>query len=181
MRGILISALLLSSVTAAYADVAQDTSGTGNASRVLKVFDAQGKLVGPLDTFQLTEGVYLRFAGGAAVFMPLRHKKVSATQYAMSQFEWSDVSGTGFTSTDCSGPPLIGIGQSPRPVALVRSGGEVTAYIAGPQYASKMTSHSSISYDGSCETYDSSRPSYWTPQITFSLSQRYPEPLSIHY
>jgi hypothetical protein len=178
MRGIPVLVLLLSVITSSYAQSAVDSS---NVSRVLKVFDAQGKPVGPLDTYQSAEGVYLKF-GHAAAFMPLRHKKVPGTsQFSESQFEWNDDTFATFQSSDCSGAPLIMMGTSPRPVELVRTGTDVTAYIAGPGYGSPLVSHSSISYDGSCTALNRSVPSYWVPQTTFGLTQRYPEPLTIHY
>jgi hypothetical protein len=178
MRGIPVLVLLLSVTTSSYAQSAVDSS---NVSRVLKVFDAQGKPVGPLDTYQSAEGVYLKF-GHAAVFMPLRHKKVPGTsQFSESQFEWNDDTSPTFQSSDCSGAPLIAMGKSPRPVELVRTGADVTAYIASPGYASPLVIHSSILYDGSCITQNRSVSSYWVPQTTFGLTQRYPEPLTIHY
>jgi hypothetical protein len=179
MRGIPVLVLLLSVITSSsYAQVAV---GSSNAPRVLKVFDAQGKPVGPLDTYQSAEGVYLKF-GHAAAFMPVRHKKVPDTsQFSESQFEWNDDTFATFQSSDCSGAPLIMMGTSPRPVELVRTGTDVTAYIAGPGYGSPLVSHSSISYDGSCTALNRSVPSYWVPQTTFGLTQRYPEPLTIHY
>jgi hypothetical protein len=183
MRSPTLLALLLLSATAAHAQVAADSStatASAGQTRVLKVFDAQGKPVGPVESYERAQGVYMNF-GRAAVFMPLRHKKVSATQYSESQFEWAEDSAPSFPSADCSGAPFIMMGSSPRPVALVRTGVDVTAYIAGPGFGSPLTANSTITYDGSCMTGAHSVPSYWTPQTTFSLTQHYPEPLTVHY
>ncbi|MDR5759315.1 hypothetical protein [Caballeronia sp. LZ035] len=180
MRSITLPALLLVSATAAHAQVATSASNPAGQTNVLKVFDAQGKPVGPVESYERAQGVYMNF-GRTPVFMPLRHKKVSATQYSESQFEWADDTAATFPSADCSGAPLIMMGSSPRPVDLVRTGADVTAYIAGPGYGSPLTANSYISYDGSCVTASRSVPSYWTPQTSFSLTQRYPEPLTVRY
>lgn len=180
MRRITFAALLLLSATATHAQVATPALNPPGQTTVLKVFDAQGKPVGPVESYERTQGVYMRF-GRTPVFMPLRHKKISATQFSESQFEWADDTGATFPSANCSGAPLIMMGSSPRPVDLVRTGADVTAYIAGPGYGSPLTANSYISYDGSCVTATRSVPSYWTPETTYSLTQHYPEPLTVRY
>jgi hypothetical protein len=183
MRGILFSALLLT----AAASHAQETSVSAQSApqNVLMVFDAQGQPVGRLDTISLSqgaaqEGVFLHL-GAATVFMPVRHKRVGANEYSMSQFEWNDSASNHYASADCSGSPLVPVNSSPRPVALIRNGADVTAYIAGSGYSGVVSNSSRSTSAGACETFTSSSPSFWSPQATFSLSQHFPEPLSIHY
>ncbi|KMQ79949.1 hypothetical protein BPMI_03710c [Candidatus Burkholderia pumila] len=168
--------------TACAQDAANSSQASEQASQagVLKVFDAQGKPIGPVESYERTQSVYLKF-GQATVFIPLRHKKVSASQLSESQFEWANDTGATFSSSDCSGAPLIMIGSSPRPVEVVRTGADMTAYIAGPGYGSPLTTNSYISYDGSCLTGSRSVASYWTPQTSFPLTQHYPELLTVHY
>jgi hypothetical protein len=173
MRALLTGVVLIAATTFAQAD---------DDPPILKVVDAQGKIVGRLSTLAETEGVYMKI-GDAVAFMPIAHRRITVNTWSASQFEWSASTYTAFPTGDCSGAPLVLYTRAGRPVTLLRQGGEVTAYIAGDvrSGASNIGSIQSSYSTTTCLKTGGSGSGYWLPQSTYSLTQHYPEPLSIRY
>jgi hypothetical protein len=144
----------------------------------LKVFDARGGLIGRLADNASQGGVFLR-VNGALVFAPVQHKQLSSDQWSASQFEWRD-SGVPYLATDCVSIPGSVSPASPRPVVVVRQGPEVTMFIAGTDDSGGLSGNASYWRRG-CAPGSSLRVDEWAPQASYSLTEHYPEPLSIRY
>lgn len=173
MRALLTSVVLIAATTFAHAD---------DDPLILKVVDAQGKVVGRLATLAETEGVWLKI-GHAVAFLPIAHRRIAVNTWSASEFEWSASTYTAFPTGDCSGPPLVLYTRAGRPVTLLRQGAEVTAFIAGDvrSGAANIGSMQSSYSTTTCAKTGGSGYDYWIPQGTFSLTQHYPEPLSVRY
>ncbi|MGF6299364.1 hypothetical protein OKW43_001818 [Paraburkholderia sp. WC7.3g] len=194
MRKSLVAVLLASGITSL------SYGGDGNRSdgpeagkqgehRVLKVFDATGKNVGPVVTLGFFPGVVLHVSG-ATILVPISRPFDSGGQYPASQYQWGWLaSSLGYPTTDCSGPPVVPAGGDAsdilRPSIVVREGADATAYVAPDTHTTDVTLRSYVAH-GKCAP-DTSRPDRlhmvkgWYAESTYSLTQNYPEPLTIHY
>ena len=167
----------------------RDTHGGGEPQehRVLKVFDAKGRLVGPLSQVGSAEGVVLN-VGGVSTFAAITRPFDDNTgQLHASKYAWTGI-GLSYTTADCSGPPII-LDAPPafRPSAVDRNGASATLYIAPDAPTTLMTVQSS-GYEGFCEPLTdghSGPPPFtgnaWSIQTVYSLTDHYPEPLAVHY
>lgn len=110
------------------------TTATGTFQ---KVFDAQGREVGPLESGAGQNGVYIEI-NGAITFVPIV-RVGTAERASAAQFQWGSVGVVLYPSSDCSGMPVLlyssGSGtevipytSGPRPSIAVRHGADVTAY-----------------------------------------------------
>ncbi|ALE59085.1 hypothetical protein R8871_06523 [Paraburkholderia graminis C4D1M] len=156
-------------------------SGERGGQRILKVFDGQGKVVGPLVSYEPL-GTVLN-VNGAMIFAPIERVSINnGSQYSASQFEWAG-NFSAYLTPDCSGSPLITPSVAPtsqlRPAQIVRQGVDATVYIAGDTYSAR-TPFMSFRSNGGCVS--SSEPlDSWVAESSYSLTQHYPEPLTIHY
>ncbi|WP_114811338.1 hypothetical protein [Paraburkholderia kururiensis] len=159
-----------------------------NNAAVLKVFDAQGRYVGPLVAFDNEPVATVIEVNGAVIVVPLS-RLYTDDQFSSTQYEWASsfFPSTYYPTSDCSGPPFISGDAPVRPAVTLRSGSVATTYIAADTPSSTLTLHS-YGQPGSCSTLGSS-PSVppviteegWTPASTYPLTQNYPEPLTVHY
>lgn len=158
--------------------------GRRHGHEVLKVFDANGKVVGPLAIDGVGKGVILT-VGGARTFVSVYRPFDELGRQHASQYAWS-AGGLSFPTADCSGPPAI-VYPWPvlRPSRLVRTGAKLTLYLAPDGPTTTIVVHSSGGA-GSCYTYTESHDSEppftaeaWGVEATYPLD--YPEPLTIHY
>ncbi|MGF6935505.1 hypothetical protein OKW41_004667 [Paraburkholderia sp. UCT70] len=186
VRKVLVAALLaLSMATLSYGF---DGSGSGGresgergGQRTPKVFDSQGKVVGPLISYEPLGTVLL--VNGAVIFAPIQRVSISnGSQHSASQFQWAgDFSA--YPTSDCSGSPLItptaAATSQVRPSQIVRQGVDATVYIAGDTY-SVQTTFMSFLISGRCSPGQETLEA-WSPESSYSLTQYYPEPLTIHY
>jgi hypothetical protein len=196
MRHVFVAAILslcLSSLAYGGDGTASDNAQAGNRDDqdVLKVFDGQGRYVGPLVSGNDSQVTTTIVANGAVIVVPLsRLYNSSTSESSASLYEWGDsLSSSGdYPTTDCSGPPFIDADSPGRPSMTIRIGTDVTVYIAPDAESSTVTIHS-MGLPGQCETLGSN-PSVppvitfegWaTPESTYTLTQHYPEPLSVHY
>lgn len=199
MRISLIVAALACSATLSYADGGADSpERRGEDHRVPSVYDAQGKFVGSLTSASGVSGVFLK-VNGALTFVPIIH---SAKNYlhgrldaerSASQYQWSDSASEAYASTDCSGNPLIidtGNTQDDsvgRPSMLIRSGADVTLYVASDTYSSINVIGSFRSFftgvPESCfaESPGNFTPPAWPMESAYPITQHYPEPLRVGY
>jgi hypothetical protein len=175
MRALMLPAILLVTSMSAAPAFAHD-----NDPPLLKVYDAQGKVIGRFDYQDRAQGVFVR-VNGADIFLPIEHRPVSATEVSIDQFQWAQTLVVGFASKDCTGPafPSSFFG-APRPSATVRAGVEATVYIAGTGLSGSAQIGSSYE-NGQCVASGSDWPQYWKAESSYSLTEHYPEPLSVHY
>ncbi|MGA7778067.1 MAG: hypothetical protein WCA85_10220 [Paraburkholderia sp.] len=195
MSKFLVVALLAAGVTSlSYGGDGSPWAGNENGDprpgHILKVFDSKGKIVGVLTSAGSTEGVVLNVSG-IFTFAAISRSATANLQFSASQYIWTDQGGL-FTSTDCSGSTVIEATNAPapailRPSTVVRQGATATLYIA-PDAPSANLTIQSAGLAGACTTYgvnSSVPPVYttmaWSPVKTYSLTQNYSEPLTIHY
>ncbi|MFL9962891.1 hypothetical protein PQR02_17705 [Paraburkholderia sediminicola] len=191
LKSIVAGLLALSVTSLSYGHDGSRADGRETGERgdhpALKVFDAQGKSVGPLLAEGSAAGVVLD-VNGATILVPIRRVSDSGSQITASQYKWSgkfsdDISF--YSSTDCSGPPLIigDITETLRPSVVVRQGVDATVYIAPDTYSTNITA---LTYRAGspAQCYPRVAPSVsekgWSPESAYSLTQNYPEPLTIH-
>src|SRR4051794_8177251 len=79
-----------------------------HAETVPQVFDARARALGELTTFGNQDGV-LFSVGEASVVVPLQRKSSSGdgVRFSATQFQWSTDLFLDFTSSDCSGDPVV--------------------------------------------------------------------------
>jgi hypothetical protein len=156
-----------------------------HGQKVLKVFDANGKVVGPLTIESLGEGVILTVRG-ARTFVGVA-RPFDESGWHASKYAWS-AGGLAYPTKDCSGPPAI-VNASPvlRPSTLDRVGARVTLYLAPDGPTTKIVVHSDSSH-GFCYTYPGGHAGpqpftaeVWGVEAVYTLTDDYPEPLAIHY
>ncbi|WP_244817874.1 hypothetical protein [Caballeronia sp. Lep1P3] len=182
MRAIVVSALLLLYASASFGD---DTSGDiHKLGAELLVYDAQGRPVAPLDDYG-GQGVYLTI-NGAIAFAFIERTIVSGdggpqTVYSGTNFRWSGTNAVDFTSSDCSGTPIITLTSGVRPSLAVRRGADVTLYVAPDTNSAPMRVASTLSGPNfQCTTATVPTTEYgWPAAITYSLTGSHPEPLTI--
>lgn len=189
MRYVNVAALLALCVAASAfgADTDSPADGPGGP---LAVFDSQGKYVGPLVSFVDQSIATVIFVNGAIIVVPISRVTSSSGHYSASKFAWTSSSPfINYPTADCSGPPIIlsttyiGTGDAApaRPSVTVRTGTETIAYIAPDTYSSSIQNPSQEqANNGGCAVSPiTSSVSGWLPASTYSLSQNYPEPLTV--
>lgn len=183
MRSRSFVALLFFCSTLSFGD---DTARGGHRPddrRVPKLFDSQGKVVGPVESFRNEPGVYLSI-NGALTFVPVRRQSnADYSQYSASQFQWSDTGFIAYTGANCSGSPIIVYYDGPRPSMAVRQGTDVVVYVAAdawsaPTVAASIRQNPNLS---ECTSYSGTIPSAFVPESSYPITQFYPEPLTIRY
>lgn len=179
-------ALCLTPLVAHGDDTTSRAPANNNAQ--LKVFDAQGRYVGPLVAFDDEPVATVIEVNGAVIVVPLS-RLYTNDQFSSTQYEWASslFLGADYPTSDCSGLPFISGDAPVRPSVTLRSGSVVTTYIA-PDAPSSTITLNSYGTPASCSTRGSS-PSVpppiteegWMPASTYPLTQNYPEPLTVHY
>jgi hypothetical protein len=182
MRSFLMAVITLLLTAAAYG---ADSQGIGQQSasarqRSLKLFDANNKVVGRVSSFQGADGVFLTI-NGSIIFVPVTQLYDATTQtYSSTQFSWLSFNKIPFVSSNCTGQPLIPFDSNgPRPSVTIRQGSDVIVYIGSSTNSSVVSTASNLQ-----ETYCTTTPgtvSAVQPESSFSITQKYPEPLTIHY
>lgn len=198
MRKLILATCLVCSTSLVIADDHHDRHDDPMSFRIPKVFDAQGKIVGPLASFSGRSGVFLSI-NGALVLVPIIHRPRDATQTGLSaersssEFQWSDVDSVPYASADCSGTPLVPqTGQraddsGPRPSIVVRQGVDVTVYVAAATYSkSQVTGSYRTLGPGSTSSCFAESPGNftdpaWPSETAYPMTQHYPEPLRVSF
>lgn len=154
----------------------------------LEVFDAQGHDVGPLVSFTERTVATVVSVDGAIIVAPLSRASAGG-HLSASQFEWSSsTTFPNYPSADCSGPPivsatnLVGSGDAApvRPSLTLRTGSVATAYIAPDTWSTTIAGQSQLESNFGCIATSRST-SGWLPASTYSLTQNYPEPLTVRF
>jgi hypothetical protein len=158
---------------------------------LLSVFDAQGRYVGPLVSFEDRGIATVITVNGAIVVVPISRASVGV-HYSASKFAWGS-SGTlvEYPAATCSGPPTIstaagGVGAGDtapvRASVTIREGAETKVYVAPDTYSTTIVSQSQASTPltpSSCSPSLGLSETGWLPETAYSLNGNYPEPLTI--
>ncbi|MFM0040297.1 hypothetical protein PQQ73_37615 [Paraburkholderia strydomiana] len=183
MRYFIVLALLMLNAAAAGADNLQDRrrGSEGEERHIPKVFDAQGKFVGRLEGSSGGDGVYLE-VNGAVVFAAIA-RQTNGAQASATQWQWASAGFISYPSSDCSGPPLIFYYSGVQPSMAVRQGADVVLYVASG--GSSTTVHASSVRQNpnidQCTANAYDIPGFVVEPSGYSLTQHYPEPLTIRF
>ncbi|BBP99084.1 hypothetical protein BSFA1_42130 [Burkholderia sp. SFA1] len=194
MRSILIASVLATLALTAHAG---DDDGHHHRDRhVPKVFDAQGREVGPLESDAIENGVYIEI-NGAITFVPIG-RVGTVERGSATQFQWGSdrpilIGEVAYPTSDCSGTPFLyyshGSGtlgppltSGPRPSIAVRQGADVTVYIASDADSSPVNVQSALGNPNpsECQRLRATLTA-WTVGSSYVITQHHPEPLTIHY
>lgn len=182
--------VVLSAVSAMSLHADADDRQDGRRHRdqpALKVFDAQGKLIGRLASYGGYDGVFLTI-DRALVFAQITRLNNNGEAYDSAKFQWSTYGPFDYSPADCSGSPIIPPGSGPRPSIAMRTGADVTLLIAGDTDSSPA--QVVAVFDGKqCTpppTIGHMPPSTapvpaFTAETNYPLTAHYPEPLTIRY
>jgi len=206
MRQLTVAALLICAAAASYGHDAlrgRDPSHDSGAQH-LQVFDAQGHRVGRLASLGGSNGVLLD-SDGVPIFAVIERKS-DANGTSATEFQWSAPSVLSYPTADCSGAPVVRYDsdiyrqQAARPSLAVRTGADVTIYIAAEGYSVAVKNVSAFSSAHGCENLVGAPrttcpdgcvwpPSQayvlpyasqaWPVAGTYELTRRFPEPLRI--
>jgi hypothetical protein len=180
MRSLCVAAFLMLVSASGFGEGVTASGNQGNAAgtHALKVFDATGKRVGLLASYSGADGVYVT-ANGTTTFVRIGREPATPGT-ARSRFVWATASDVGFDSADYSGQPIVPFDSNwPRPSVAIRQGSEVVVYI-GADTNSDQIKASSFLNGTACSARSLTTQSV-RPESSFSVSQRYPEPLTIGY
>ena len=206
MRQQILALLFTYAATLSYGDDGHrgNDSLPARGPRHFQVVDALGHRVGRLTTLGGTDGVLLD-SGGVPIFAAIERKSDSNGTSA-TDFQWSAPSVLSYPTAGCSGPPSVRYDattyrqQAARPTMAVRTGQDVTVYIAAAGYSSVLRNVSASSAAHGCESLAGAPRStcgdgcVWPPSHAYALpyasqawplagiyelTQRFPEPLRI--
>ncbi|WP_248324251.1 hypothetical protein [Caballeronia sp. Sq4a] len=152
--------------------------------RKLRVFDSRGIVVGPLvdAPFSSFSSGALITVNGANVVVPIRRMTDSGGHVSSTQYAWAEGK-PWYSTTDCSGPPvIIDTFAVLRPLEVVRRGTDVTAYIASDTDTASVDLRSYSDAKDRCSAYDlPGVGGVWMTGFAYSLTQYFLEPLTVHY
>ncbi|WP_250518862.1 hypothetical protein [Caballeronia sp. ATUFL_M1_KS5A] len=196
MRSILIASVLATLALTAHAGD-DDGHHHRDNKHVPKVFDAQGREVGPLESDAVDDGVYIEM-NGAITFVPISrvatNDRASATQFQWGSSRPTPIGAVAFPYPDCSGTPVLFYEvvngtqlhtmYGPRPSYTVRQGADVTVYIAndadaGPTSVRSTNQGDSFSPLG-CRPLVATYTAFTVGSL-YVITQHHPEPLTIRY
>jgi hypothetical protein len=198
MRYLLMVAMFVGAAWAYAGDREEQHNGRSGEGRggPPKVYDAQGKYVGQLETNSGTDGVFLTL-NGVVTFAGIARLSVTTPagiilSVSATQFQWASKNSINYQSADCSGAPfmdwlvqLAPYALGPRPSVAVRLGTDVVLYVAGEADSTTISARSYRQSPNSsaCQTlsvpieHDLS----FLSERSYPLTQMYPEPLTIRY
>lgn len=155
--------------------------------RVLKLFDAQGKLIGRVASYGGYDGVFLTI-NDALVFAQITRLNTHFEGYDSAKFQWSESFVFSYSNPTCSGSPIISPNTGPRPSIAMRTGADVTLLIAGDTDSSPVhvvavfngTQCTPPPFIGHVPPSTAPVPGF-TAETSYPLTAHYPEPLTISY
>ncbi|QSN64491.1 hypothetical protein JYK05_20715 (plasmid) [Caballeronia sp. M1242] len=178
MKRYLVGLICLMCATASLGD---DASHHGRR-RPVRVFDANGALVGDLTVFNTQDGVAFT-VGDAVTVVPIRRVQDSSHRFSATDFQWATAGGARYASADCSGDPIVDYTSGPRSSIPVRRGTEAVVYIAVAGPMQLLTVRSSSNADlGTCAAFASPQQTLGYPVAAqIVVTRGHPEPLHIGY
>jgi len=165
----------------AVASLAGDSSHD-ERHRPVRVFDANGRVIGDLTQFSANNGVALT-VGDATTIVPLTRVQDASYHFSATDFEWLAISEGEYTSTDCSGDPIIESAWGPRIAIPFRQGSEVTVYFAAAGPGQSLVARSRLgSNPSTCTQYTTPITEVGYPAAAkLVITRDHPEPLRIGY
>ncbi|WP_321800388.1 hypothetical protein [Caballeronia sp. J97] len=150
--------------------------------RPVRVFDANGHAIGDLTSFSAQNGVAFT-AGDATTVVPITQVQDANYHFSATDFKWLAVTFAQYTSTDCSGDPVIESLWGPRMALPLRQGSDVVVYFAAAGPAQSIVVRSGTNTDSSaCNPYPSPFTIMGYPSAAKRVITRdHPEPLRIGY
>jgi hypothetical protein len=143
---------------------------------VLRLYDANGQVIGPLASYGGSDGVFLT-VNGVVVFARISRIDPSLP-YSVTLFAWSNSSRVDYESANCSGTPAIEWQSGgPRPSVSMRQGTETVLYVGSDTNTQQLPVASAI-VDGRCISFPFTLPLV-RAESSFSLTQHYPVPLTV--
>lgn len=177
MRRFLIGTLLAFYAIASLAD----DSGHQTKHRPVRVLDANGHVIDDLRTFGGVSGAWVT-AGNATTVVPIGRVRDASGFDSATDFGWGATEDVEYTSSDCSGDPIVTPAGGPRPSVVVRQGNDVTVYIAAEGTAQPFASRSLNVPPFGCSQHPQPVTVYGFPVIAkVVVSQGHPEPLRIGF
>jgi len=159
-----------------------DDFGRRTESRPVRVFDANGHIIGDLTEYSANNGVAFTL-GNSTTVVPITRVQDASFHFSATDFKWLAVSFAQFASADCSGDPLIESAWGPRIGQLLRNGSVVTLYFAAPGLSQRYEANSGITSDSfTCNRYASPIPVFgWKSAGKIEITRDHPEPLRIGF
>lgn len=160
-----------------------DDSAHHERYRPVRVFDANGQVIGDLTIFAAQNGVALT-AGDATAVIPIVRVQDAAFHFSATDFKWLATLYISFASADCSGDPILDGSAGPRLAIAVRRGNDVTVYFAAEGVTQSFTARSALdpSAANGCRPYSAA---FTVPGFkvgaSLVISREHPEPLRIGY
>jgi hypothetical protein len=178
MKRCLIGALFVAYATASLAG----DDGHEARHRPVRVFDANGHVIGDLTIFSAQNGVAFTVGNATAVVHVTRVQDASY-HFSATDFKWIATSFAQYTSPDCSGDPIVNSIDGPRPAITLRQGNDVTVYFAAEGVQQSLTVRSGLNFNPpGCVTY--AQPitiSAYPAAAKLVISRDHPEPLRIGF
>ena len=159
-----------------------DDSAHHARHRPVRVFDANGNLIGDLTAFSAQNGVAFT-VDDATTVVPITRVQDASYRFSATDFQWLAVSSGQYTSADCSGDPIIESAWGPRISIPVRQGSEVTVYFAAAGPIQSLTARSGRSSNPpTCHPNASPSTVLGFPAAAkLVITRDHPEPLRIGY
>jgi hypothetical protein len=180
MRPFCVAVFLMCMTAQALADDAVTSSASSRNTKALKVFDANGKAIGLLSSVSGADGVFLSVNGTITFARIVPQTPVAGTPSNPIRYIWGSNYDVGFASTDCSGQPTLDYSVNwPRPSAVLRQGSDATIYV-GSDTTTTPASIKSFLSGTTCSLRNGAAQSV-PVESSLSLSQKYPEPMTIGY
>lgn len=176
MKPSLIGALLLSVVMTAVAD----ESVRHLRHHPVRVFDANGHVVGDLTIFGALNGVAFT-VGNATTVVPIERVQDASRRFSATDFRWVAAVGVSFASSDCSGDPILDSTNGPHATFALRRGNVVTLYFAADGAQRVFTANSFLDTTTGCQQRPGFGVEGWAVGATRVISDEHPEPLTIGY
>ncbi|MCG7404002.1 MULTISPECIES: hypothetical protein [Caballeronia] len=151
--------------------------------RPVRVFDANGHVIGDLTIFAAQNGVALT-AGDATAVIPIARVQDATFHFSATDFNWLATKVVDFASPDCSGDPILDSLNGPRAALAVRRGNDVTVYFAAEGVTQSFQANSALDPNAAngCRPFTASITlSGFKVGATLTISRTHPEPLRIGY
>lgn len=177
MKRCLIGALFLCFAITSLAD----DSTHQMRHRPVRVFDANGHVVGDLTIFAAQNGVAFT-VGHATAVVPIGRVQDASRHFSATDFQWQAAVGAFFTSSDCSGYPIVNATSGPWAALALRRDNVVTLYFAVEGVDQVLMANSILDPTTGCRPFTQGvTVQGWPAGSKLVISEKHPEPLRIGF
>lgn len=148
--------------------------------RPVRVFDANGHVVGDLTIFGALNGVAFT-VGNATTVVPIERVQDASRRFSAIDFRWVAAVGFSFASSDCSGNPILDSINGPHATFALRRGNVVTLYVAVEGVQQIFTANSFLDTATGCRQLPGFGVEGWAVGASRVISDEHPEPLRVGY